>query len=128
MDVTVNCPALMVAKLPLTMLFLALRLTSPVPPFALSEPAKFKPEPVDLRITLPVEAVMVDKAVELSEPLATTSKSPLAVLLVETKLRLPVLVRNTPVEASAETLPTCETFRRPDVPVPIEPETEVRFN
>ncbi len=90
-------------KFPLRILFLALRSTVPDPPLALSEPAKFNPAPVELRITLPVVAVIEEPPVELRAPLASTSKSELAVAFEPVRASTPVLLRKTPVEALAVT-------------------------
>lgn len=93
-------------KLPLTMLFFALKSTVPAPALADSEPRKLMPPPEDLRITLPVVAEIDEPPLELMLPTASASKSLLAVALAPVKLRAPLLVRNTPVEALAVTFRT----------------------
>ena len=110
------------------MLLFALRSTVPVPPFAFSEPAKLMPAPDDLRITLPVLAVIDEPTLELSAPLARASKLPVAVAFEPVKLRAPVLVKKTPVDALAVTLATCDTSSRVATPVPIEPLLEVKLS
>ncbi len=99
-----------------------------MPPFALSEPAKLMPAPDDLSITLPAVAVIDEAAAELRAPLASASKLPVAVVFDPVKVRAPVLLRNTPLEAFAVTLATDETSTRAPVPVPIEPPVEVKLS
>lgn len=110
------------------MLFFAVRSTVPEPPPAEREPMKFSPAPDEFMTTLPALAVIDEATLELKVPLATASKSPVEVRLDPVKLRAPVLLRKTPLDAFAVTFVTCETSRRPLVPVPIEPFVEVRFN
>ncbi len=127
-EVKLSCEAPIVPKLPLTMLFFALKSTVPVPAFAFSEPAKLIPAPDELRITLPLVALIDEPPLEPRVPLASALKLPEAVRLEPVKLSAPVLVRKTPVAALAVTLATCDTSRRETVLVPIEPVVEVRFN
>lgn len=126
-EVTLSCPALIVAKLLLTMLFLAVRSTVPVPPLAESEPAKFKPAPDDFRTTLPAVAVIVEPALEERAPSERASKLPVAVALEPVNVRAPVLPRKMPVDALAVTFETLDTSTRV-IPVPIAPLLEVKLS
>lgn len=110
----------MVAKLPPTMLFFALRLTVPVPPLAEREPRKLMPAPDDLRITLPVLAEIEEPALELKAPLASASKLPVAVELEPLKFMAPALLRKTPLEALAFTLVAAISRREPEL-LPMAP-------
>lgn len=111
------------------MLFFALRSTVPAPAFADSEPEKLMPEPVDAKITLPEVAAILPPILDVSAPLASASKLPVAVAFVPTKLSTLELLRKMPVEALAFTLAADDTLNRPaPVPVPIEPRVDNRFN